>query len=201
MSRVLEAHHFARELDGPVPCPTIGDGMFLAERISSRWSHGIDAVFLTTTVAALACVQHFDTFVNAVRSRQSRSSLCRITCMSSGNCLAAMMDSQFGWGSSRQFTRRFLADGGTEGSRSDSRARRRERGVWQRRFREHLCRDEDDLSEKVDYIHWIPVKHGLVWHVADYRWSSFRRFVKLGHDPEEWGGADEARRFDHWEWE
>jgi putative transposase len=100
-----------------------------------------------------------------------------------------------------QFTRRFLADGGTEGSRSDSRARRRERGVWQRRFWEHLCRNEDDLSEKVNYIHWNPVKHGLVRHVADYRWSSFRRFVRLGHYPKEWGGADEARRFDHWEWE
>ena len=36
---------------------------------------------------------------------------------------------------------------------SQSRAKRRERGVWQRRFWEHLLRDQEDFNRHVDYIH------------------------------------------------
>ncbi|MGH8234778.1 MAG: REP-associated tyrosine transposase [Rhodanobacteraceae bacterium] len=45
---------------------------------------------------------------------------------------------------------------------SASRSRKRERGIWQRRFREHLIRDEADLQRHVDYVHINPVKHGHV---------------------------------------
>ena len=41
-----------------------------------------------------------------------------------------------------------------------SRSIRGERGLWQRRFWEHLIRDEEDLAHHVEYIHWNPVKHG-----------------------------------------
>lgn len=34
--------------------------------------------------------------------------------------------------------------------------------VWQKRFWEHLIRDERDLQAHFDYIHYNPVKHGLV---------------------------------------
>lgn len=37
-----------------------------------------------------------------------------------------------------------------------------EKGVWQRRFWEHLVRDQDDFNRCCDYIHYNPVKHGLV---------------------------------------
>ncbi len=30
---------------------------------------------------------------------------------------------------------------------------------WQRRFWEHLIRDETDFRQHIDYIHWNPVKH------------------------------------------
>ncbi len=99
------------------------------------------------------------------------------------------------------FTRMFLASGGTDRQLSDSRLQRRERGVWQRRFWEHVCRDERDLQEKVDYIHWNPVKHGLVEHVWDYRWSSFRRFVRLGEYPRGWGNAAEVAHITKANWE
>jgi putative transposase len=78
------------------------------------------------------------------------------------------------------FTRLFLASGGMEGSRNATRVRRRERSVWQRRYWEHTCRDEDDLKRCIDYIHWNPVKHGLVERVQDYPWSTFHRFARLG---------------------
>ena len=51
--------------------------------------------------------------------------------------------------------------------RSDWRIACRERGVWQRRYREHLIRDDVDLHRHVDYIHHNPVKHGHVRRVAD----------------------------------
>ncbi len=34
--------------------------------------------------------------------------------------------------------------------------------VWQNRFWEHLIRDDRDLQTHLDYIHYNPVKHGLV---------------------------------------
>ena len=42
-----------------------------------------------------------------------------------------------------------------------------EYNVWQRRFWEHTVRDEADLLARVDYIHYNPVKHGLVTRVSD----------------------------------
>ncbi len=93
------------------------------------------------------------------------------------------------------FTRQFLAAGGGEGRQTDSRRRHQERSVWQRRFWEHTVRDEDDLKRCVDYIHWNPVKHGLVARVADYAWSSFHRYVKLGEYDVDWGSQDPCPNF------
>jgi len=36
---------------------------------------------------------------------------------------------------------------------SPSRAKRGERGIWQRRFREHLIRDQEDFNRHADYVH------------------------------------------------
>ncbi len=43
-----------------------------------------------------------------------------------------------------------------------SRKSKRERGIWQRRFWEHLIRDESDYEHHINYIHYNPVKHGYV---------------------------------------
>ena len=50
---------------------------------------------------------------------------------------------------------------------SESRAAKRERGIWQRRYWEHTIRDEDDFARHVDYIHINPLKHGLVDRVRE----------------------------------
>ena len=71
---------------------------------------------------------------------------------------------------------------------SASRAAKRERGIWQRRYWEHTIRDEDDLARHVDYVHINPVKHGLVTRVSDWPHSSFHRMVKLGIYAEDWAG-------------
>jgi putative transposase len=74
---------------------------------------------------------------------------------------------------------------------SASRRRRDEKGIWQRRFYEHACRDEADLKRFVDYIHVNPVKHRLTDRVRDWPWSSFHRYVRLGEYSMDWGGGDQ----------
>jgi len=69
---------------------------------------------------------------------------------------------------------------------STARARRGERGVWQRRFWEHTIRDERDYAAHMDYVHFNPVKHGHAGTVADWPYSSFRRCVEHGLYPREW---------------
>lgn len=70
---------------------------------------------------------------------------------------------------------------------SPSRVARRERGIWQRRYWERLLRDERDLRTHVDYVHYNPVKHGLVERVADWPYSTFHRYVRDGLMVADWG--------------
>jgi len=100
-----------------------------------------------------------------------------------------------------RFTTLYLATGGEEGERSESRTKRSERGIWQRRFWEHTVRDEDDLIRCVDYLHWNPVKHGLVTNVKDYPYSSFHRFVEAGDYELNWGGTGAVEDIPGAEWE
>jgi putative transposase len=67
---------------------------------------------------------------------------------------------------------------------------RKERMLWQRRFWEHAIRDGEDWRRHVDYIHYNPVKHGLVDHPGDWRWSSFRHAVKRGWYERSWGASE-----------
>lgn len=93
---------------------------------------------------------------------------------------------RLGW-LKKEFTKRWLAGGGSERPVSVSRERHRRHGVWQRRFWEHAIRDEQDLERHLDYIHYNPVKHGLVQRAIDWPWSSFHRFVREGQYPAGWG--------------
>jgi putative transposase len=71
----------------------------------------------------------------------------------------------------------------------NSRARRREQAIWQRRFWEHHIRDERDFASHVDHIHYNPVKHGYVSAAKDWPYSSFHRYVRLGLCLLDWGAA------------
>jgi len=68
-----------------------------------------------------------------------------------------------------------------------SRIDKGERGIWQRRYWEHLVRDEDDLQRCVDYTHFNPVKHGHAGRVSDWPYSTFHREVREGRLPPGWG--------------
>ena len=69
-----------------------------------------------------------------------------------------------------------------------ARHRNGELALWQRRFWEHTIRSSEDFERHVDYIHFNPVKHGLVSRVRDWPFSSFHRFVRQGLLPEDWAG-------------
>ncbi len=71
-----------------------------------------------------------------------------------------------------------------------SRHLKRERGVWQRRYWEHLIRDPNDLQSHLDYIHYNPVKHGYVQNARDWRYSSIHRYISQGLIDPDWAGPD-----------
>jgi REP-associated tyrosine transposase len=73
-------------------------------------------------------------------------------------------------------------------TRSASKIAKREKGIWQRRYWEHAIRDDADFERHVNYIHYNPVKHGLVTRVADWPYSSFHRYVAQGILPADWAG-------------
>lgn len=76
-----------------------------------------------------------------------------------------------------------------QGQVSASRQNKQEKAIWQRRFWEHLIQDEQDFNRHVDYIHYNPVKHGLVLSPKDWQHSSFHRYVQRGvYDPD-WGSS------------
>lgn len=58
---------------------------------------------------------------------------------------------------------------------------------WQKRFWDHIIRDECDFERHLDYIHYNPVKHGLVTKPEDWPHTSFTSWQQKGVYPERWG--------------
>jgi putative transposase len=85
---------------------------------------------------------------------------------------------------------RFSRSVGPAEDRRASLVRKREVGIWQRRYWEHTIRDDRDYAAHMDYIHWNPVKHGLAAHPADWPFSSFARCVARGLYPSDWASGD-----------
>ena len=88
--------------------------------------------------------------------------------------------------------KRYFSSGcvGASETHNDSRRNKRERAVWQRRFWEHTIRDETDWNNHRDYIHFNPVKHGLVDAASEWPYSSFKKFVEKGYYSSDWGGVE-----------
>lgn len=76
---------------------------------------------------------------------------------------------------------------------SGSRQKHRESTIWQRRFWEHQIRDEEDYQRHLDYLHYNPVKYGLVKTVWEWPYSTFHRYLEEGVYSPQWG-ADEIIR-------
>jgi putative transposase len=74
----------------------------------------------------------------------------------------------------------------------ESRERKGECGVWQRRFWEHLIRDDSDLQRHVGYTHYNPVEHGCVPRAADWLSSPIHLYAQMGWVPTVWGYEDDG---------
>jgi putative transposase len=66
------------------------------------------------------------------------------------------------------FSKAYLKGGGEAGEISQSKFHKGEVGIWQRRYWEHLICDEKDLERHIEYIHYNPIKHGLVKSAAEW---------------------------------
>ncbi|CAM3177366.1 Transposase and inactivated derivatives [Legionella steigerwaltii] len=73
---------------------------------------------------------------------------------------------------------------------SQSRKNKRERGIWQRRYWEHVITNSKDYEHHVNYIHFNPVKHGYVVTPSDWRYSSIHRFISQGILKKDWACND-----------
>lgn len=80
--------------------------------------------------------------------------------------------------------------------RSPRRLAKAERGIWQRRYWEHLIQDERDLAAHVDYVHFNPVKHGHAERTVDWPHSTFHRYVSRADLSPDWAvGIDVVGEF------
>ena len=70
---------------------------------------------------------------------------------------------------------------------SQSRQCKGERGIWQRRYWEHVIRNERDYETHVNYIHYNPVKHGYVTIASDWAYSSIHGYIEKGIVSKSWG--------------
>jgi len=95
------------------------------------------------------------------------------------------------WAMIKQYTSKFCRDlVECNDNMGDSKVLRNELSLWQRRFWEHLIRDDDDYKKHFDYVHWNPLKHGYVTRVIDWPYSTFHRFVAQEIYPSDWGECD-----------
>ena len=86
---------------------------------------------------------------------------------------------------SKSFVKRF--------GKPDASASRRQRGeqaIWQRRFWEHLIRDDGDFNAHFDYIHLNPVRHGYVQAAREWPHSTFSHWVERGVYEPHWGSGE-----------
>jgi putative transposase len=82
-----------------------------------------------------------------------------------------------------------------KGLQTANRANKSEQAVWQHRFWEHQIRDDMDFIKHVEYVHYNPVKHGLVKSPNAWPHSTFHRYIKSGIYHSDWG-ADKEIVFD-----
>ncbi|MFH1597487.1 MAG: transposase [Patescibacteria group bacterium] len=54
------------------------------------------------------------------------------------------------------------------------------RQVWFN-YWDHCIRNEKDFNNHLNYIHFNPVKHGLVSKPGDYKYSSYGQYLKKGY--------------------
>lgn len=76
---------------------------------------------------------------------------------------------------------------------STSRIKHRESDVWQRRFWEHTIKNENEFENFLNYIHYNPIKHGLVSCPHLWQYSSFKTYINKGVYEKNWACICEGK--------
>jgi putative transposase len=95
----------------------------------------------------------------------------------------------------RLIKREFTVALGQTRPRSESKVKKGEAGLWQRRFWDHHIRNEADLAAHLRYCWYNPVKHGLVKKPLDWPLSSLHRDVARGMAEPEWTDTSHTGTF------
>lgn len=96
---------------------------------------------------------------------------------------------------------RFSRNIGGVGTPPYNMKRKGERKIWQSRYYDHVIRDENDLYRHLDYIHYNPIKHDYVKKVANYPYSSFEKFVKIGYYDKDWCNLEDKNKINELNYE
>jgi putative transposase len=62
--------------------------------------------------------------------------------------------------------------------------------LWQNRYWDHVIRDQADMNNHIEYIHYNPVKHGFVKNPFAWPHSSINIYLKEGIYTKDWGVQD-----------
>jgi putative transposase len=141
--------------------------------------------------ASTALISHIDVLRGAVRTTRQRHPFIIDAVMVLPDHLHIVMtlpDGDADFSNRLRLVKRRFTDSVARKGAAIPRHRNGEYALWQRRFWEHTIRDEADFERHVDYIHFNPLKHGLVTRVRDWPHSSFHAYVGQGLLPEDWGG-------------
>ncbi|MCD6162410.1 MAG: transposase [candidate division Zixibacteria bacterium] len=65
--------------------------------------------------------------------------------------------------------------------------------IWQSRFWDHVIRNQEDMNNHIDYIHYNPVKYGYMKSPFDWEHSSINEYFKRGYYSKDWGVMDEIK--------
>lgn len=106
-------------------------------------------------------------------------------------------DADYSWRIGRmkaQFSRILNETGAASNPTRVSRRSRHESDVWQRRFWEHTIDGERDFENHFNYLHFNPVKHGLVACPHQWKASSFAHWVKRNVYEPDWCCACNGRK-------
>ncbi len=60
--------------------------------------------------------------------------------------------------------------------------------VWQKRFWDHIIRDQEDLNRHIDYIHYNSIKHLKMKSLFGWEFSSIHKYKEFYSD--DWGVSD-----------
>jgi putative transposase len=106
------------------------------------------------------------------------------------HCIWCLPENDLDFSTRWSIIKRYFSTVRGKGDINPSLEKKRERGVWQRRFWEHCLHDEDDWCRHMDYIHFNPVKHGYVSSPREWPYSSLTRAIARGWYDLNWGETE-----------